>query len=241
MLLPIYSVGIFLFGEHMKIKLFKLSGMVFLLSTSAAASFMPYGVKVNTPVSVVQDLWGWSECFVTPGTSDGTAISTIISSCSEGNSLMMAIRQVGSDVFDILGAANIETVSKYTPLPFHTDTLTGNDQNGLSWYLNEWSWGFTEQGNTVDQYTADTNLYYQPWGGNSADTTYNNIGLSYHTSETTLDSGWAFNNGIFNLLSTSYERVWLFSDALSAPQPGSLILLGLALVGFSYYRAKMVS
>ena len=207
--------------------------LIGLTAASANAGFLPYGIQVNTNVAQVTNDWGWTPCFTTSGVSSNISYQRVLQGC-QGNALMMAIRASGSETYNILGAASYETVTRFTDLPYHMDSLTGNDENGISWYLNNYSWGFTSQGNQVNQYSADTNLYYQAWNGDGDDTIFNQLGLSYHSNANGLRGGWAFNDGNWTALNSSYERVWLTStvdfqaNVVSEPLTGAMLLLGLA-------------
>lgn len=217
--------------------MYKRFAMLFtFLCVNASAGLLPYGIKIDVQASTVVDDWGWTQCYSTTGNSTGIAFTTVLSGCN-GDSLMMAIRQSGSDMFDILGAARFDTVTQFTALSRNTQSYTGNDENGISWYFNHASWGFTQQGNTVNQFSADTNLYYQGWNGQN-DAPFNHIGLSYHTNSIGLRGGWAFNNGDWTALNSGYERVWLTTDAtavelqtISEPITALLVISGIFVMG----------
>ncbi len=208
-----------------------------VFTAGANAGLLPYGVKVDIQTSTVTGDWGWTQCYSTAGNSSNISYASVLSGCN-GDSLMMAIRKSGTDMFSILGAASYDTVTQFTDLSYNTQSFTGNDENGLSWYLNNYSWGFTELGNTVNQYSADTNLYFQGWNGDN-DAPFNNLGLSYHSNANGLRGGWAFNNGTWTALNSTYERVWLTTNAtqfearaVSEPFSILLILAGLGLLSF---------
>ena len=204
-----------------------------LLSVGASAGTLPFGVQIGVDKTTVQNDWGWSECFSTSGSSFGSSLAGIQSSCT-GNYLMLATYVNGSDDYAILaGAAHADVL-------FDTGVQSGNSTNidtthtanGAEWYFStSWSWGFTDLGNVVRLNSCDIGLHPN-WDNNTG-------GMCWHTGSGNLNAGWGYNDGSFKSISSGHTRVVLSLDALTeVSEPGTFAVfgLGLAVVGFARRR-----
>lgn len=206
--------------HHRRISGLAVAAMaLFGLGTAGAgASVLPVGVQLGVANNTVHNVWGWTECFSDDGL--GTRpIASVLGSCT-GDYLMLGVRDSNGD-YAILAAAD------YADVTFDTGRQTGfNDvthtANGTEWYFNaDWSWGFTELGNSVDLTSCDLDI--NPQGGN--------IGMCWHTDDGEMGVGWLFNDGTPTpLFNNGYERVVLTGLA-SVPEPAALGLFGLGLAG----------
>ncbi|MCJ8318134.1 MAG: PEP-CTERM sorting domain-containing protein [Colwellia sp.] len=229
----------------MKFKFFNSVFSSLLLSATclvnvAYAGIIPYGLQTDISTSTVVNDWGWSECFVTSGSST-TLISNVLSGCS-GDSLMMAVRFTGSDQFEILGASSFATATQWINSQVGSVGLNNWD-NGLNWYFNDKSWGFTT-GNNIWQQSADTHIN-QNWAG--LESREGNNGISYHASGTgashSLNGGWGYNDdgNWKSLYPSGIERVWLTTNATDVPEPSTLAIFALGMIGLASSRFKKQS
>ncbi len=192
-----------------------LTSIVLAFSGQVSAAVIPYGVQTNTGLTTVQDDWGWTECYSGAGT-DMVSLSSILSGC-QGDYLMMAAYRDGSDSYDILAAAEFDDVLFDTGRQDGSNDVT-HTANGAEWYFNDdWSWGFTELGNSVDLNTCDVNLSFA-YG--------NNTGMCWHTENGSLTSGWALNagSGMSFLYQGGWNRVLLVADRIQVSEPHLLVL-----------------
>ena len=189
--------------------------------TAAQASTVPFGVQNDVTAATVAG-WGFTQCFSATYGTFGLTTAGMLSGCS-GDILMMAARRTGSDVFEVLAAAN------FTDVTF--DTGTGNvthAANGAEWYFNNnYSWGFAGAGDAVSRNECDTN------GQNERDR------LCWHTLSG-FSGGWRA--GTFTDLNddNGWEKVLLVGSAQDnrVPEPATLGLVGFALLGLAAARKR---
>ncbi|WP_440875199.1 PEP-CTERM sorting domain-containing protein [Thalassotalea sp. PLHSN55] len=190
------------------------------IGLQANAGLIPSGIQTNVDKNTVNNTWNWSECASFPSFMTVDFTSTI-AGCS-GDHLAMAIYQDGSDDYAIFAGAAYNDVLLETDAGSHV-------ANGVQWYFNAdsfpWSWGFTEVGATTNRNNCDVNLLFN-----------NNLGMCWHTGVNAVSGGWAFNNGSFNYLDSSFTRVLLTTNASSVPEPSSLLIFALGIIGLASRR-----
>ncbi len=150
------------------------------------------GVQTNLPV---QQLTGWTQCYLDTYANNATPLTTILTQCNKAK-LLLACRVTGSQT--LMAAA-------WAPrLDVTFDTGTGNvphNANGVGWYYNNsWSWGFAQQGDAITR--------------NSCDTTNTNADkrLCWHTGSGSINTGWrcGATTGL-NFIAT-HERIVFHAD-----------------------------
>lgn len=188
-------------------------------SAFAAPAYYPSGPQTGVSVATVVG-GGWTQCYMaTMSVFIGNDAENVLTPCT-GTYLMMAGRETGASTFLALAAA------------LRSDTIidTGNTSvthlaNGSEWwYSDDWSWGFTQAGDTVQNSQCDVS--------NSP------LSMCLHTVAGA--GGYRINNitGLNN--STAFEKVFYQAEgAVGVPAPTPLALIGLALLAGAVTRRRL--
>ena len=206
-------------GEF-KVKIYLLAAVATAAFTSSAsaATYIPVGPQTNVEVATVTG-GGWSECYSSTYGSTGQSVASILKGCNNGDSLMLAAREIGSDTFLVLAQALRADVLFDTG----RSNVTHN-ANGTEWYFSDnYSWGFAPGGETVTR--------------NSCDTTNRGSGdrLCWHTRAGNINGGWRAGSNTGLNSSDAFERVIYTANASigAVPEPATwaFMIFGFGAIG----------
>ena len=191
----------------------------------AHASFIPVGVQENVSVSTVQGSWGWQVAY-SGLYRDNVSIADVFAAVPAGSYVMYAARPVGAENYTLLAAASETDARTYTSL--NTTTTA----NGAQWYYNGWSMGFAGLGDSITQYSADTQDSSFNTGING------NLRLSWHTSAndgyngvpSVMNAGWRAGRTDQLNESTEWELAVLYAPV---PEPSTYVAGAMLAVAFS--------
>jgi hypothetical protein len=185
---------------------------------SATPSYLPSGPQTGVSLATVT-AGGWTQCYdQTMATPIGNSGENVLNSCN-GDYLMMAGRQTGSDVFLVLAAALRSDTIIDTGATSNTHLANGSEW----WYSPNWSWGFTAAGDTVQNGSCNFDA--------SSPTS-----MCLHTVDFT--GGYRINDIQSLNGSIDFEKVFFVANEVSVPEPASLGILGLGLAALGVMRRK---
>jgi hypothetical protein len=185
-------------------------------AASAQAVVLQSGPQTGLTLSAITGD-GWTQCYsATMGTTIGNNAENVLDVC-QGDYLMMAGRETGSNAFLIAAAAlRVDTIINTG------QTSNTHLSNGSNWYYSpNWSWGFTAADDTVNNNECDVSASSP-------------LSMCLHTLSFT--GGYRINDIRSLNDSTAYEKVFFVANVSSVPVPTSLALLAAGLVGFATRR-----
>lgn len=201
--------------------------LVFAAFSTQAASYTPTGVQNDVDYNSVLN-GGWK--IVYQGAYGATtSINDLFGSIAAGSKVMLAAKNVASSVFDVLAWAGLEEVTQYTGLN------QTHQANGVEWYSNGYSMGFAGAGDTINQYTADTN------GQSERDRLSWHTSGGYATAPTAVEGGWRSGDNIWLNSSQDWQRYVLVQDNIAPvpePETYAMLLAGLAIMGAAAARRR---
>ncbi len=212
------------------------AGLIISVSSFANAAIIPFGIQDDIDITTVTNDWGWSLCHQETYGTSGTTIDNLFDNCS-GDYVMLASGLTNSSTLDLAAAALLSDVKTYTA---RDETHLAN---GAEWYFNGGSLGFAPQGASISQNSADVNATGL-FGGTAIDST-SDFRLSWHTdggygnNPTQLDDGWrSGSNTNLNNAQNWNRYVFSINTAAEVPEPSTLAILALGLMGIASRRFK---
>ncbi len=206
-------------------KKYLLSVCLLAAMQSAVAGVIPVGAKNDVSINTVTNDWGWEFIYrnaYNVNHDSGDKYNYYFGNAKSGDWIMLGSINNSNNTFDVLAAVSFDDLlGSFT---FGDDT---KNFNGSSWYnVEDYSIGFAGLGKSVSLTSADTA------GGDERDR------LSWHMHEH-YDAGYRSGDNVGLNESTDFDKaVLVYRSSNSVPEPTSIAILGLGLVGLAFARKK---
>jgi hypothetical protein len=221
-----------------------------LITAVANAGFIPAGIQSNLSQQTIEN-WGWTECHRS-GSQSNVSFTNVDTACN-GDMMMMAAWDASLGMYGIAAAGATSTVTATQYGNYNDeDALVSHENwsNGVNFYRGtSASWGFTSI-NSIALHSADINLSNGLNNFSHVGTTTSELdggeaarGLSWHTGNSALSSGWCYNatgNNQECLYSSGDQRVFFQMDnePVNVPEPSTLAILALGMIGLASRKQK---
>ena len=208
----------------MNIKILKaaLAGVALSLSSLANAGLIPVGIQTDIDTNTLTNN-GWSLNFQSAWSSQAAHDYEMFAGIALDEYVFIGALDTGTSNI-ALGAAVL-----YSDLLNYTSGNNTNDYNGASWYFREdYSMGFAAIGESISLNSADTS--------NDAGSLSK---LSWH-----MHNGYTAGYRVGNLKSNSsaqFQKVVFRTSATEVPEPTTLAIFGLGLLGLASRRSLLAN
>jgi len=210
--------------NKMKVKMLKaaVAGLILSVSGFASAGLIPFGIQTDIDTSTLTNN-GWSLNFQSSWSSQAAHDYQMFAGIALDEYVFIGALDTGTSNI-ALGAAVL-----YSDLLNYTLGNNTNNYNGASWYFrNDYSMGFAAIGETVSLGSADTSF---DSGALSK--------LSWHMHDN-YTAGYRVGNVRSNS-TTAFQKVVFRASAEEVPEPSTLAIFALGMIGLASRRFKKQS